>query len=82
MSQTMQAVSQEELGGAEVLELVTVPTPEPGVGEILVRVHAAGVNPVDAMNRESGVFIGEPPFVLGYDVSGTVEAVGLGVTLV
>jgi NADPH:quinone reductase-like Zn-dependent oxidoreductase len=47
----------------------------------IVRVHAAGVNPVDAMNRESGLFIGEPPFVLGWDVSGTVEAVGLGVTL-
>ena len=77
----MHAVSQDELGGAEVLELVTIPTPEPGVGEILVRVHAAGVNPVDAMNRESGLFIGEPPFVLGYDVSGTVEAVGPGVTL-
>jgi NADPH:quinone reductase-like Zn-dependent oxidoreductase len=44
-------------------------------------VQAAGVNPVDAMNRESGVFVGQPPFVLGYDVSGTVEAVGPGVTL-
>jgi NADPH:quinone reductase-like Zn-dependent oxidoreductase len=77
----MQAVTQDELGGPEVLELVTLPIPQPGIGEVLIRVHAAGVNPVDAMNRESGLFIGEPPFVLGWDVSGTVEAVGLGVTL-
>jgi NADPH:quinone reductase-like Zn-dependent oxidoreductase len=72
---------QDELGGPEVLELVTLPTPQPGVGEVLVRVHAASVNPVDAMNRESGLIIGQAPFVLGWDVSGTVEAVGLGVTL-
>jgi NADPH:quinone reductase-like Zn-dependent oxidoreductase len=81
MNDQMKAISQDELGGPEVLELVTLPTPEPGVGEVLVRVHAASVNPVDAMNRESGLFIGQPPFVLGWDVSGTVEAVGLGVTL-
>ena len=77
----MQAISQDELGGPEVLKVVTFPTPEPGIGEITVRVHAAGVNPVDAMNRESGLFIGQAPFVLGWDVSGTVEAVGPGVTL-
>lgn len=81
MNDQMQAISQDELGGPEVLELVTLPIPEPGIGEILVRVHAASVNPVDPMNRESGLFIGQPPFVLGWDVSGTVEAVGLGVTL-
>jgi NADPH:quinone reductase-like Zn-dependent oxidoreductase len=81
MNDQMKAISQDELGGPEVLELVTLPTPEPGVGEVLVRVHAASVNPVDVMNRESGLFIGQPPFVLGWDVSGTVEAVGLGVTL-
>ncbi|MET7518469.1 NADP-dependent oxidoreductase [Streptomyces sp. NPDC005480] len=78
---TMKAISQDELGGPDVLESVTLDRPEPGLGEILVRVHAAGVNPVDAMNRQAGVFLGEPPFVLGWDVSGTVEAVGLGVTV-
>jgi NADPH:quinone reductase-like Zn-dependent oxidoreductase len=77
----MQAISQDELGGPEVLKRVTFPTPKPGMGEILVRVHAASVNPVDVMNRQTGVFVGKPPFVLGYDVSGTVEAVGPGVTL-
>jgi NADPH:quinone reductase-like Zn-dependent oxidoreductase len=78
---TMKAVSQDELGGPEVLKLVTAPTPEPGVSQILIRVHAAGVNPIDGAQRQTGAFVGEPPFVLGWDVSGTVDAVGPGVTL-
>ncbi|HTX08105.1 MAG TPA: NADP-dependent oxidoreductase [Solirubrobacteraceae bacterium] len=77
----MSAVSQEELGGPDVLRVVTIATPEPGVSQILIRVHAAGVNPIDGVNRQTGAFVGSPPFVLGWDVSGTVEAVGLGVTL-
>ncbi|OBC15394.1 NADPH:quinone reductase [Mycobacterium sp. 852013-50091_SCH5140682] len=77
----MRAVSQDELGGPEVLHIVEIDRPEPGMGELQVRVHAAGVNPVDAMNRQAGMFVGPPPFVLGWDVSGTVEAVGVGVTL-
>jgi len=80
MNDTMQAISQDELGGPEVLASVSLPRPAPGIGEVLVRVHAASVNPVDTANRERGLF-GQPPFVLGYDVSGTVEAVGPGVTL-
>src|SRR5262245_38531793 len=78
---TMKAVSQGELGGPEVLKLVTVPTPEPSISEILVRVHAAGVNPIDGAQRQTGAVVGEPPSVRGWDVSGTVEAVGPGVTL-
>ncbi|WP_406320191.1 NADP-dependent oxidoreductase [Streptomyces sp. NBC_01637] len=78
---TMQAISQDELGGPEVLKSVTLPRPTPGLGEILVRVHAAGVNPVDSYHRQGLVPLAEPPFVVGFDVSGTVEAVGLGVTL-
>jgi NADPH:quinone reductase-like Zn-dependent oxidoreductase len=81
MNGTMKAVSQDELGGPEVLKLVTLPAPEPGVSEILIRVHAASVNPIDGANRQTGALIGQPPFVLGWDISGTVEAVGLGVTL-
>jgi NADPH:quinone reductase-like Zn-dependent oxidoreductase len=81
MNHTMKAVSQDKLGGPEVLELITIPRPEPGVSEILIRVHAAGVNPIDGAQRQTGAFVGEPPFVLGWDVSGTVEAVGPGVTL-
>ena len=71
MNGTMKAVSQDELGGPEVLKLVSLPTPEPGVSEILIRVHAASVNPIDGANRETGAFVGQPPFVLGWDVSGT-----------
>ena len=81
MTETMRAISQDELGGPEVLKRVALPIPKPGMGEILVRVHAASVNPVDAMNRESGIFVGKPPFVLGWDVSGMVEAIGPGVTV-
>ncbi|MFH9090751.1 NADP-dependent oxidoreductase [Streptomyces sp. NPDC017673] len=80
-SATMRAFSQDTLGGPEVLKPVNVSRPAPGLGQILVRVHATSVNPVDVMNRTSGVFVGEPPFVLGYDVSGTVAAVGPGVTV-
>ncbi|HUA07409.1 MAG TPA: NADP-dependent oxidoreductase [Solirubrobacteraceae bacterium] len=78
---SMKAISQEELGGPDVLKVVSLPTPQPGVGQILIRVHAAGVNPIDGVNRQTGAFVGAPPFVLGWDVSGTVEAIGLGVTL-
>jgi NADPH:quinone reductase-like Zn-dependent oxidoreductase len=78
---TMRAISQDELGGPEVLKLVSLPIPTPGVSEILIRVHAAGVNPIDGMNRQTGAFVGKPPFVLGWDVCGAVEAVGPGVTL-
>jgi NADPH:quinone reductase-like Zn-dependent oxidoreductase len=81
MNGTMRAVSQDELGGPDVLKIVSLPIPEPGISEIRVRVHAAGVNPIDGAQRQTGAFVGEPPFVLGWDLSGTVEAVGPGVTL-
>ena len=79
--QTMRAISQEDLGGPDVLREVDLPRPEPGPGEILVRVRAAGVNPTDWKHRRTGMFLGEPPFVLGWDASGVVEHVGFGVTL-
>ncbi|MEU8520816.1 NADP-dependent oxidoreductase [Streptomyces sp. NBC_01216] len=79
---TMRAVVATEWGGPEVLTETRITRPVPGPTEILVRVHAAGLNPVDWKSRASGGFgmWGETP-VLGYDVSGVVEAVGLGVTL-
>ncbi|GAA3464143.1 NADP-dependent oxidoreductase [Saccharothrix longispora] len=80
MSRT-RAISQSTLGGPEVLTAITRPTPVPGPTEVLVRVRAAGVNPVDAKTRRTGGRLGEPPFVLGWDVSGVVEAVGEGVTV-
>ncbi|MFG2309191.1 NADP-dependent oxidoreductase [Streptomyces sp. NPDC048566] len=76
---TMRAISQNVLGGPEVLEEVTVERPAPRPNEILVRVRAAGVNPTDWKHRANGGFLGEPPFVLGWDVSGVVEATGIGV---
>jgi NADPH:quinone reductase-like Zn-dependent oxidoreductase len=81
MKPTMRAVSQDSLGGPDVLKIVNVPVPEPGVSELLVRVHAAGENPIDGAQRQTGAFVGQPPFVLGWDVCGVVEAVGPGVTL-
>jgi NADPH:quinone reductase-like Zn-dependent oxidoreductase len=78
--QTMQAIRQDTLGGPEVLKLVTVPRPVPGGTEVLVRVHAAGVNPVDWKTRQSGGQIGPPPFTVGWDIAGVVEEVGRGVT--
>ncbi|MEU3565145.1 NADP-dependent oxidoreductase [Kitasatospora sp. NPDC006786] len=78
---TMRAVTQTTLGAPGVLHEAEVERPTPGVGQILVAVHAAGVNPTDWKHRERGIFLGQPPFTLGWDVSGTVEAVGLGVSL-
>ena len=81
MAETMRAVIQDELGGPEVLHEASVEIPTPGIGQVLVRVRAAGVNPADFMNRQTGVFSGTPPFTLGWDVAGIVAAVGPGVTL-
>ncbi|MFC5662623.1 NADP-dependent oxidoreductase [Kitasatospora misakiensis] len=80
---TMRAVSQDTAGAPDVLKVVEVARPEPGRGEILVRVHAAGVNPADWKTRQRGEFATgvRPPFTLGYDVAGVVEAVGQGVTI-
>jgi NADPH:quinone reductase-like Zn-dependent oxidoreductase len=77
----MRAVVQETAGGPEVLALTEVDRPEPGATEVLVRVHAAGVNPTDWKSRANGRLLSDPPAILGWDVSGVVEAVGRGVTL-
>ncbi len=76
----MRAIRQQTLGGPEVLELVDVPRPEPAPTEVLVRVAAAGVNPVDWKTRIRGGFLGSPPFTVGWDVAGVVEKLGRGVT--
>ncbi|KAB1140341.1 NADP-dependent oxidoreductase [Streptomyces luteolifulvus] len=76
---TMRAISQDVLGGPGVLREVRIERPAPRPNEVLVRVRAAGVNPTDWKHRQTGGFLGEPPFVLGWDVSGVVEAVGIGV---
>lgn len=79
----MRAVLQREVGPPGVLAIEEVPRPEPIPTEVLVRVHAAGVNPVDLKTRAGegmADVLGEPPFRLGWDVSGVVEEVGYGVT--
>jgi NADPH:quinone reductase-like Zn-dependent oxidoreductase len=75
-------VVQHEFGGPEVLGIEEAPEPEPIPTEVQVRVHAAGVNPVDCKTRAGGrsKFLGEPPFTVGWDVSGVVTKLGAGVT--
>ncbi|GAA1247950.1 NADP-dependent oxidoreductase [Streptomyces javensis] len=77
----MLALHQTVLGGPEVLHLTELPRPTPGIGEILVAVHAAGFNPTDFMHRALSLFLPPPPLTLGWDVSGTVVETGHGVTL-
>jgi NADPH2:quinone reductase len=76
----MQAIRVHEFGAAEVMRLEEVPDPTPGAGEVLVRIHAAGVNPVDTYIR-SGQYASKPalPYTPGTDAGGVVEAVGEGV---
>jgi NADPH:quinone reductase-like Zn-dependent oxidoreductase len=74
----MRKVTQQEVGGTEVLHVVDAERPTPIPTEILVRVHAAGINPVDWKTRANEVFLGKPPYTLGWDVSGVVEEVGFG----
>lgn len=79
---TMRAIHYDATGGPEVLYLAETPRPTPINTEVLVRVHTAGVNPVDAKTRAGnapGPTVG-PPFTLGWDLSGIVEKVGFGVT--
>ena len=79
VTRTMKAVVIHEYGGPEVLKYEDVPQPEPKQNELLIRVIAAGVNPVDGMIR-SGMFDKEGhrafPIILGGDISGVVEKVG------
>ena len=80
--ETMKAVRIHTYGGPEVLKYEESPRPKPGAGEVLVRVHAAGVNPVDWKIREGYLKEYLPhslPLILGWDVSGVVEAAGPGV---
>ena len=76
----MKAILVREFGGPEVLKLEEVPTPKPAAGQVLVRIHAAGVNPYDTYMR-AGAYARKPPlpYTPGSDGAGVVEAVGEGV---
>ena len=73
----MKAIRVHEFGGPSVLKLEEIPDPKPGPGEVLVRVRAAGVNPVDAY-MHTGNYARKPPlpYTPGQDGAGEVEAVG------
>jgi NADPH:quinone reductase len=79
----MKAIRIHEFGGPEVLKLEEVPDLEPGTGQVLVRVKAVGVNPVDTYIRAGGHAVKPPlPYTPGSDAAGDVEAVGEGVSSV
>ena len=79
----MKAILVPEFGGPEVLTLKEIPTPSPAVGQVLVRIHAAGVNPYDTYMRNGTYAIKPPlPYTPGSDGAGVVEAVGEGVNRV
>jgi len=71
----MKAIRVFEPGGPESMQLVDVPTPEPGPGQALVRIAVSGVNFIDVYFR-TGLYKAERPIALGNEAAGTVEAVG------
>src|SRR6266496_6567712 len=77
----MKAIRVYEFGGPEVLRLDEVPTPRPGPSEVVVRMHAAGVNPVETYIR-AGKYARLPalPYTPGNDGAGVVEQVGSDVS--
>ncbi len=77
----MKAAFITEIGDPEVLQYGDLPDPEPGPGEVLVKVGAAALNPIDTYIRSGAVALPiEFPYVVGCDLAGTVEAVGEGVS--
>src|SRR6202034_240416 len=83
----MRAVVVRTCGGPEALEVIDAPVPEPGRGQVRIRVEAAAVNPVDAATRQGFMNVDRPGAIrdrnhvgIGWDVAGTVEAAGPGVS--
>lgn len=76
----MRAIVVREFGGPEVLQIGESPEPTAGPGQVVVRVHAAGINPFDTYMR-TGTYATRPPlpYIPGADAAGVVEAVGPGV---
>jgi NADPH2:quinone reductase len=77
----MKAIRVNSFGGVAAMHLEDVPTPAPAAGQALVRIEAVGVNYIDVYQR-TGIYKLPLPFTLGQEASGSVEAVGDGVTLV
>jgi len=76
----MKTILVRQFGDPEVLKLEEVPAPKPAAGQVLVRIHAAGVNPYDTYMR-AGTYAVKPPlpYTPGSDGAGVIEAVGDGV---
>jgi len=76
----MRAVGVVEFGGPEKLQVVEMPTPVPGAGQVRIKVHAVTVNPTDTIFRAGGqvqrMARKEPPFIPGMDASGVIDAIG------
>ncbi len=73
----MKAMIIKAFGGSDVFEPQEMPKPQPGANQVLVNVHATSINPVDFKIRQAGSWAGvKPPAIIGYDVSGVIEAVG------
>ncbi len=84
-TETMRAVIARGYGGPEVLEVIEVPVPRPGPGQVLIRVRAATVNPVDLVTRSgalaaAGLMAPRAVTGIGWDVAGTIAATGPGVS--
>jgi NADPH:quinone reductase-like Zn-dependent oxidoreductase len=75
----MKAIIATEAGSADVLKMTEVAIPSPNENEVLIKIHSAGINPVDYKIRQHG-FGREFPMSIGCDVSGVIEAVGKNVT--
>ena len=78
MANKQKALVCSGLKGTYSVELIDIP--EPGPGEVLVELQAVGLNPVDWIMRDTGIFIEKWPAIFGYDGAGKVKKVGSGVT--
>src|SRR5262249_2993847 len=77
-SERMKVVRYSQFGGPEVLEIVDLPDPHPGPGQVRIAVRAAGVNPSDWKKRK-GLMGGELPQTMGPEAAGVVDELGEGV---
>jgi NADPH2:quinone reductase len=76
----MRAILVRQFGGPEVLKLEELPTPQPAAGQVLVKIHAAGVNPADTYTRTGNYAVLPPlPYTPGIDGAGVVDSIGDGV---
>lgn len=77
----MKAIRVHKFGGPEVMQLEEVPTPKPAAGQVLVKIHAAGVNPADTYARTGNyAVLPQLPYTPGTDGAGVIDSVGEGVT--